>query len=180
MDIIKRTGKTEKYNGKKIINAIAKSLNITGQQISGEELSALLKRVEEKLEKEEVKSVEKIQDLVELSLMEAGYYEEGKRYILFRQKRFEFRKARGELSALIRPAEDGSDGGLDKIFASIQKTFQEDVYSLTILKAKFISFAKENKLNACIVCGVWAVMLNVKLRLLISLSYSCLALFKDC
>lgn len=144
MDIIKRTGNTEKYNGKKIINAIAKSFNSTGRQISGEELSALLKHVEEKLEKEEVKSVEKIQDLVELSLMEAGYYEEGKRYILFRQKRFEFRKARGELSALIRPAEDGSDGGLDKIFASIQKTFQEDVYSLTILKAKFISFAKEN------------------------------------
>ena len=64
MDIIKRTGKTEKYNGKKIINAIAKSFNSTGRQISGEELSALLKRVEEKLEKEEVKSVEKIQDLV--------------------------------------------------------------------------------------------------------------------
>lgn len=143
MEIIKRTGNTEAYDGQKIVNAIAKAFGSTGREVSRQTLESLLSLVENKLDKEPVKSVERIQDLVEQSLMESGFFEEGKRYILFRQKRYEFRVARRELISLIHTDGDGGDGGLERVLASIQKTYQEDVYALHILKAKFISFSKE-------------------------------------
>lgn len=143
MEIIKRTGITEPYDGQKIINAIAKAFGSTGREVSRQTLESLLALVEQKLSTEEVKSVERIQDLVEQSLMESGFFEEGKRYILFRQKRYEFRAARRELISQIHPDAGGGDGGLDKVLASIQKTYQEDVYSLHILRAKFVSSSKE-------------------------------------
>ncbi len=144
MEIIKRTGITESYNGQKIINAIAKAFGSTGREVSRQTLESLLSLVENKLENEPVKSVERIQDLVEQSLMESGFFEEGKRYILFRQKRYEYRAARRELICHIHSDSDGGDGGLERVLASIQKTYQEDVYALHILKAKFISFSKES------------------------------------
>ena len=144
MEIIKRTGITESYNGQKIINAIAKAFGSTGREVTRQTLESLLALVEQKLSTEEVKSVERIQDLVEQSLMESGFFEEGKRYILFRQKRYEYRAARRELICHIHSDSDGGDGGLERVLASIQKTYQEDVYALHILKAKFISFSKES------------------------------------
>ena len=144
MEIIKRTGNSEAYDGQKIINAIAKAFGSTGKEVSRQTLESLLALVEQKLSREEIKSVERIQDLVEQSLMESGFFDEGKRYILFRQKRYEFRVARRELISHIHPDSEGGDGGLDKVLASIQKTYQEDVYALHILKAKFISFSKED------------------------------------
>ena len=144
MEIIKRTGNSEAYDGQKIINAIAKAFGSTGKEVSRQTLESLLALVEQKLPREEIKSVERIQDLVEQSLMESGFFDEGKRYILFRQKRYEFRVARRELISHIHPDSEGGDGGLDKVLASIQKTYQEDVYALHILKAKFISFSKED------------------------------------
>ncbi|MBQ4330229.1 MAG: ribonucleoside-diphosphate reductase subunit alpha, partial [Spirochaetaceae bacterium] len=143
MEIIKRTGNSEAYDGQKIINAIAKAFGSTGREVTRQTLESLLSLVENKLDKEPVKSVERIQDLVEQSLMESGFFEEGKRYILFRQKRYEFRVARRELISLIHTDGEGRDGGLEKVLASIQKAYQEDVYALHILKAKFISFSKE-------------------------------------
>ena len=144
MEIIKRTGNSEVYDGQKIKNAIAKAFGSTGREVTRQTLDNLLALVEQKLEHEAVKSVERIQDLVEQSLMESGFFEEGKRYILFRQKRNEYRVARRELISLIHADDEGGDGGLDKVMASIQKTYQEEVYALHILKAKFISFSKED------------------------------------
>lgn len=147
MEIIKRTGKTETYDGKKIINAMAKSFASTGREMNDEKFQELLASVEEKLKNEKLKSVEVIQDLVETSLMEAGFFEEAKRYILFRQKRTEKRLARKELCMLFEGTV-AENAALEETFKGIQKTYSDDIYSLAILKAKFISFSKENMIRS--------------------------------
>lgn len=143
MHIIKRMGNQELYNGQKIINAISKAFESTGNTVTQDTLQSLLKVVEKKLESEPTKSVEKIQDLVEQSLMESGFFEEGKRYILFREKRNEYRVSRKDLLSLISTTEHNNNDELYKVLASIQKTFQDSVYSLSVLKAKYTSLAKQ-------------------------------------
>ncbi|AEE15817.1 ribonucleoside-diphosphate reductase subunit alpha [Treponema brennaborense] len=144
MEIIKRTGKTETYDGQKIINAITKAFKSTGRDVPQTTLRALLTSVEEKLDRETVKSVEKIQDLVEQALMESLFFAEAKSYILFRQKRSEFRAARKELCALIRVDSGEGETPLEKVFSGIQKSYQDESYSLKTLSAKYVSFSKEN------------------------------------
>ena len=143
MNVIKRTGTTEAYDGRKIINAMAKAFGSTGNAVSRETLQKLLGIIEKKLEAETPKTVEKIQDLVEQTLMEAGFFEEGKRYILFRQKRNEFRRLRADICELIAHGDSAQRERLDKVFSGIQKDYSDDVYSLSILKAKLMSFLKD-------------------------------------
>ena len=143
MNVIKRTGTTEAYDGRKIINAMAKAFGSTGNAVSRETLQKLLGIIEKKLEAETPKTVEKIQDLVEQTLMEAGFFEEGKRYILFRQKRNEFRRLRADICELIVHGDSAQRERLDKVFSGIQKDYSDDVYSLSILKAKLMSFLKD-------------------------------------
>ena len=100
MEIIKRTGKKEAYNGQKIIDAMTKAFKSSGNKVTEQVFSDLLASVEKKLELQTVKSVEVIQDLVERALMEEGFFDEAKRYILFRQKRTEKRLIRKELVLL--------------------------------------------------------------------------------
>ena len=84
MEIIKRTGKKEAYNGQKIIDAMTKAFKSSGNKVTEQVFSDLLASVEKKLELQTVKSVEVIQDLVERALREEGFFDEAKRYILFR------------------------------------------------------------------------------------------------
>lgn len=139
MEIIKRTGQTELYDGQKIVNAIKKAFDSTGNSQPEELYLSLLSSVESKLEKEKTKTVEAIQDLVEQTLMEQGHFEEAKRYILFRQKRSEFRAARNELLALFLNDEVVKE--LSSVLLDIQHDYPE--YSILVLKGKFLSFMKE-------------------------------------
>ncbi|MBQ9494071.1 MAG: ribonucleoside-diphosphate reductase subunit alpha [Treponema sp.] len=143
MEIVKRTGKTESYDGQKIVNAMAKAFESAGHAVERDTFSALLASVEKKLAAEQTKSVEVIQDLVEKSLMEAGFFDEAKRYILFRQKRTERRTARKDLCALVANGTELQDETLERVLLDIQTSYDDDMYSLVILKAKFTSFAKE-------------------------------------
>lgn len=140
MEILKRNGQGEAYDGKKIVNAIKKAFNSTQNPISEIEYSKLLSQVEQKLEIEPQKTVEVIQDLVETTLMEGGYFEEAKRYILFRQKRSEFRLARNELLSIF--VDDGVVSKLSDVLVDIQHDYPD--YSILVLKTKFSSFLKEN------------------------------------
>lgn len=142
MEIIKRSGAHETYNGKKIINAMAKAFASTGKQVPDDVFQKLLTVVEKKLQTQETKSVEVIQDLVEQSLMEAGFFEEAKRYILFRQKRTEMRSVRLELAEYFRSENAARNERFVKLFSEIQHSFDEPAYSLDILKSKYASFAK--------------------------------------
>lgn len=154
MQITKRNGTTEPYNREKIAVAIQKSFASTGKDITDEAIHKIVDEVELFLHSNIAnRSVERIQDEVERSLMEHGFYSEAKNYILYRWQRTERRKALNHIIAGI-----GDDMAMD-ILKGIQKDFPGNEYSLTILAEKFASFCKpemapEERLSAVIKAAV--------------------------
>lgn len=106
MEITKRNGTTEPYDREKIAVAIRKSFASTGQEVSNEIIYSVVEEVENFVGKDTAnRSVEQIQDKVEQSLMEHGFYAEAKNYILYRWQRTERRKA---LNSIINELGDGT------------------------------------------------------------------------
>lgn len=138
MEVIKRNGHTQEYDSQKIACAIQKSFEALGHQICPQNIREIIDAVEKELLKNSQPSVEEIQDLVERALMESGFYEEAKCYILYRQKRSEQRAARKKL------IEYTSDENLDAFFLKIEKDFTQDLYPLSALSAKLLGFYKPN------------------------------------
>lgn len=137
MYIKKRSGALEAYDPRKITEAIRKSFLSLGIEPAASELAALLTRVELRVT-EETTSVEHIQDEVERALMEQGYYDVAKSYILYRHKRTELRKARQTILNLVL------DPGLEPVLLQIQRDFDQDQYAFTTLAGQFSGFAKPN------------------------------------
>jgi ribonucleoside-diphosphate reductase alpha chain len=154
MQIIKRNGSPEQYNGDKIATAIRKSFASTGNTIDEDILGQIVLKVQKFLEADpESRTVEKIQDEVERSLMEHGFYGEAKSYILYRYQRTEIRKAVNGIVSEI------GDDSLRKVLEEIEKDFPEKEYSMSILAEKFQSFSKpgmqpEDRLSALIKASV--------------------------
>lgn len=153
MDITKRNGRQEDYDGQKIITAMKKAFESTGSNPAPSVMGDLLVSVEEKLTARSITSVEGIQDQVEQTLMEQGFFTEAKNYILYRQKRSLLRDARVSLG------EAASDPALESVFRKIQKDFPGEEYSLLHLSAKYHAFCKpemktEEKLTALIKAAV--------------------------
>jgi ribonucleoside-diphosphate reductase beta chain len=103
--IIKRNNTIEDFDVRKITSAIFKAMSAVGhgdikdaEKVSGVVVEKLNRQFSEKLKssnppKENLyPGVEEIQDIVEESLMESGYYDVAKAYILYRQERAELRK----------------------------------------------------------------------------------------
>ncbi len=134
MQITKRSGETEQYNGEKIITAMEKAFLELGQTPSRDTLEKLLFSVEQQLPP--CPSVEQVQDLAERTLMEQGFFDVAKRYILYRQKRSELRAVRHSISDML------GDSLLENCLFAIQRDFDNNLYSLQTLGAKFFSFAK--------------------------------------
>ena len=147
MDIIKRSGVHQAYCRDKIAKAMEKSFRNVGTAFPAETAERLLQRVEEKIQEnlktstEQAINVEQIQDLVEESLMEHGFYQEAKRYILYRQKRSELRKVRKDIARLAETEAEQADA-LCAVLLGIQKEFAEDAYDLGRLSSKFAGFLK--------------------------------------
>ena len=98
MQIIKRNGATESYDREKIAVAIRKSFASTQKEITDEAVYTIVDEVELFLHQNEAnRSVERIQDEVERSLMEHGFYAEAKNYILYRWQRTERRKVLSQI-----------------------------------------------------------------------------------
>ena len=135
MEILKRSGAVETYDPQKIINAMKKAFSSVDKMPAEDELEHLLAMVEARLSHENA-SVEQIQDLVELSLMERGHYGAAKSYRLYRYHRTELRQARQRITAL------SGCGELDGCLLEIQHDFDASVYSLTALAVQFSGFAK--------------------------------------
>ncbi len=135
MQIKKRSGQQETYNGKKIIAAMQKSFASVNQTPGSDILQQLLLQVEHSLPSEQV-TVEQIQDQVERTLMEQGYFDAAKSYILYRSKRADLRRARHSI------AEQAGIPQLDDCLRKIQKDFDQLTYPLTALASKFSGFAK--------------------------------------
>ena len=92
MNIIKRDGTSVAFNITKIENAIEKAFAATRGADNGDIIQLLALRAVSKLDsKAEAWKIEDIQDAVEYSLVEAGFSDVAKAYILYRQNRADHR-----------------------------------------------------------------------------------------
>ncbi|WP_304391080.1 ribonucleoside-diphosphate reductase subunit alpha [uncultured Dubosiella sp.] len=135
MEIRKRSGQLEAYDPQKIIEAIRKSFRSREKTPSESELAALLASVELRLKGQEI-TVEQIQDEVERSLMEQGYYDVAKAYILYRDHRTKLRQSRQMICNTIQDAE------LEPCLVQIQSEFDDETYPLSSLAIQFAGFVK--------------------------------------
>lgn len=135
MQIKKRSGQLEQYDGNKIIEAMKKSFASVGNVPAEQVLVDLLNAVEQHLQGIEA-TVEDVQDRVERTLMEQGYFDAAKSYILYRSKRSELRQARNQIITEAGVPE------LQPCLEKIQKDFEQLTYPLTALSAKFSGFSK--------------------------------------
>lgn len=141
MQVIKRDGRREPYDGGKIVAAISKAFAEVGRQASPDELSALLQRVEAAIGAGGIEGVEGIQDTVERSLMESGHFDVAKAYILYRASRGEMRAVRGEVCALACQEEGGAQD-LEAVLVRVERDFPQPEYRLSNLAAKLRGFVK--------------------------------------
>ena len=112
--IKKRDGRSERYDGAKIVEAMRRAFeDVAGERaaargliaghgasapaVSADELEALLASIEQAMDRDAVDCVEGVQDLVERALMERGHFDVAKSYILYRHERAEKRAVRVEL-----------------------------------------------------------------------------------
>lgn len=88
MEITKRDGRKVPFEIEKIKNAISKAFKENNQDIDSDMLNIISLRAVAKAQKKSPElSVEKIQDAVESSLMECGFDDVAKSYILYRKNR---------------------------------------------------------------------------------------------
>ena len=115
--IKKRDGRVEDFKKEKISKAISKAFKSVDNKVNEEELDKITSKVVNSIE-EEMPTVEEVQDLVEKALMELGYFDCAKSYILYRNSRKEKRANRDEIASLI---------------TSIVTSFFENAYSPSTL-----------------------------------------------
>ena len=136
-EIIKRDGSRQPYAPEKIVEAMKKSFRMREEPAAPEELQRLLESVEKRMAAVTGDwHVEDIQDAVERALMDRGHYDAAKRYILYRQRRTEFRAARTSLT------EGTGAPELEGTLMKIQRDFPQERYPLTALCAKAVGFIK--------------------------------------
>lgn len=150
--IKKRDGRFEEFKEEKILKAVSKAFKSINVKIEEEKLREITSRVISSIN-EEIPTVEEVQDLVEKALMELGYFDCAKSYILYRNNRKEKRANRDEINASITSLD------LRSTLKGIEKDFPEDQYDLSHLLAKFKSFvskdaSKEMKVKALIKAAV--------------------------
>ena len=161
MDITKRDGRREPYDGSKIVSAIRRAFEDEGASdaATDEVLARLLARVEQGMggaaagkpasdiaSSTQVSTVEGIQDLVERALMEQGFFDVAKGYILYRHQRTEARLTRQSIveATFGVPALGRPDGdALDACLKAVADDYPEPEYSLAALSSKFRGFIKE-------------------------------------
>ena len=143
MEIIKRNGNVEQYDKKKIAVAIQKSFASVGTEIKVVLIDEMVDAVEQFIEAHsDMRNVESIQDQVEKTLMQNGFYDEAKSYILFRFQRTERRNA---INSIVVDAEDED---LKPILKKISSDYTSVEYSLLLLSDKFKSFCKDDMKQA--------------------------------
>ena len=150
--IKKRDGRVEDFKKEKISKAISKAFKSVDNKVNEEELDKITSKVVNSIE-EEMPTVEEVQDLVEKALMELGYFDCAKSYILYRNSRKEKRANRDEIASLITTLD------LRATLKGIEKDFGEDEYDLSHLLSKFKSFlsketSEEGKVKALIKAAV--------------------------
>ncbi len=140
MKIIKRDGSKVDFELDKIKRAIFKAFKSVDSTITDEKLEyiaqKIVKTIEEKFPVDHTVTVEEIQDLVELNLIDENYYREVKSYILYRAKHNMDRKVITDFSKYI------TDKDLMEIVSKVQREFDSQRYPIESLYFKFESFIK--------------------------------------
>lgn len=98
--IIKRDGRTAEFNEGKIAEAVERAFQACGAMQDRTAAEDIARKVVEKLESgaiEGVPTVEGVQDLVEETLIESGFVQTAKSYILYRAERSRARDVNGRL-----------------------------------------------------------------------------------
>ncbi len=92
--IIKRDGRKVKFEVDKLVKAIEKAGQSTGEfkKKEAKRLAEIVIKLVEKTKGKQPIQVEELQDIVEQVLMAAGHFETAKAYILYREKRSEVRR----------------------------------------------------------------------------------------
>ncbi|MDR2052671.1 MAG: ribonucleoside triphosphate reductase [Treponema sp.] len=104
-NVVKRSGEIERYDRKKIYNAVGKAFGAAVPGIAGEELRAKTERITVRVEEligvlmtgrhpNSIPAIEEIQDLVENALVEARETATAKAYILYRARHEAMRDAK--------------------------------------------------------------------------------------
>lgn len=142
MQIIKRDGNKVDFEKIKIERAISKAFFSVDSSITEEELRKMSEKIEEtikqKYPKDHIPTVEEVQDLVELTLIDENYYREVKSFILYRAKHNMDRKVLTDFSRYIE------DKKVIAIITDVQEEFDNQRYPIESLLFKFESFLKPN------------------------------------
>ena len=137
MIIKKRNGQPQAYHRDKIKQAVALAFASVNEFVDEAALENILREVEAKFPTERSEyfslSVEEIQDMVELTLMEENLYKVLKSYILYRQQRTGMRHAR---QALLSHFPDSAR--LEDVLRQIQKEYPAEDYPIGQLTHKFM------------------------------------------
>ena len=140
MKIIKRDGSKVDFELEKIKRAIYKAFKSVDSSITDEKLEyiaqKIVKTIEEKFPADHTVTVEEVQDLVELNLIDENYYREVKSFILYRAKHNMDRKVISDFTNYI------SDKGLMELISKVQREFDSQRYPIESLYFKFESFTK--------------------------------------
>lgn len=141
MNIRKRDGNIVPFEREKISNAMRKAFLSVGRVPEEKRLDELAMHIEnivrEKFPKDHVVTVEEVQDLVEITLIENKEIDVVKSYILYRAQHTMSRKVVEKFEEYIH------DPVLLDMIRSIQNDFDRSHYDLEQLYLKFYSFVKE-------------------------------------
>ena len=140
--ITKRNGQTEDFDRKKIIEAIRKAFLSVGQEPNLNELNTIAEKIEKRAEtytkESRILSVEDIQDLVEVALIDAQYHDVLKSFILYRNRHEQMRMIIENYEKL------GFDTRILDILKDLQTQFSDEEYSLSQLYHKVLSFYRDD------------------------------------
>ena len=138
MEIIKRDGRSQRYEPQKIKEALRKAFLSVDGTAPEDALQKITQEVELKIKAlQGAVQVETIQDLVEQTLMEQGFYRQSKHYILYRSEHARRRELRRRIGGHFDEAK-----AVDGILMGIQHDFPGESYGMDRLEEKFVSFLK--------------------------------------
>lgn len=98
--IIKRDGRKEIFNSSKIYEAISKATDSCGLKNEtnvDDVVDVVLEKVNTQYSNKNIPTVENVQDIIEMTLIEKGYGEIAKSFIVYRAKRTEVRETKSKL-----------------------------------------------------------------------------------
>lgn len=143
MKILKRDKREVDFDHLKIKNAIEKAFDSVGKSYVDSVINAYALDIKESLLKnydpKNPPTVEEIQDLVELKLIDEKEIEVVKAYILYRNRHSEERQILDKFSNYI------TDDKVLKILKFVRKTYDPKKYELENLYKKFESFVKKDQ-----------------------------------